>query len=603
MSSKRPLTRWLFLLSGLLLASEGRDTLVRSLPALPGGRPTPLDSIATEKAYFSALMQADARTFQEFEWPFRLLLDARERAAYDSLTTLKARKDFIERYWQASNPNPLLPENDWLLEFLRRYRYAREHFRASAPPYVDARGQVYLKYGEPRSRFEDPGGILRLEFTNNERARKYFGMNTPINYATIANETWSYENVQSGFVVYFVKQGISFRQARDLMEILDDKRAVQKGILTFRGNPLFKSDPTMIYWLWADMIKRRAALSSVLGQAAALVRSVEESITVLSRATWSLDGSPQWSLRRYAEELQVEILRARAAAPSAAYDPLNAQNELEFFERVAQFRGAGGRTRIEAVLLAPLKKNLVKKVKRSSRDTVRVGFSALLRDADFEPVDRRTVEARYVVAQAARAKLPNAVGRVVLLAATQGEAELTLEVRQAEREKLGFRRQGFSVRDFGVRDSLLVSDVALFYAVRSEEEGAFLPAVRLNGERLSPYPFVKVRKKLAPWVYFEVYNLDLVGLGEEIEISYSLTAVKKSKQTVWRDLADVLAGRSGKPSVSVSYRRGVSDLVLRELVGVDLRHVKRGLNVLEVTVSSVRNPTLRATVWKKLEVE
>ncbi|MGH7602333.1 MAG: hypothetical protein ACREOI_38695, partial [bacterium] len=94
-----------------------------------------LDSIKTEKEYLAALRSADERTFQnEFEKEFLLLLDAQQAQEYDSLSTLDTRKAYIEQYWKAANPNPLLPENDWLLDVLKRRAYARENFPAPEPP-------------------------------------------------------------------------------------------------------------------------------------------------------------------------------------------------------------------------------------------------------------------------------------------------------------------------------------------------------------------------------------------------------------------------------------------------------------------------------------
>lgn len=98
------------------------------------------DSIQTEQQYWALLKAADELIFQrEFETEFLLLLTEKEKAEFTRLSTLAARKAFIEHYWRTYNPNPLLPENDRLLVHLRRRTYAREHFAMKIPPYMASR--------------------------------------------------------------------------------------------------------------------------------------------------------------------------------------------------------------------------------------------------------------------------------------------------------------------------------------------------------------------------------------------------------------------------------------------------------------------------------
>jgi GWxTD domain-containing protein len=155
-----------------------------------------LDSLKAEKQYLAALRTADDTAFKnEFETEFLLLLDAQQTQAYDSLATLGGRKAYIENYWKASNPNPLLPENDWLVDFLKRRAYARENFPAPEPPYFDDRGKYYLKYGKPSFRYWESG--------------------SPDNF--YPNESWSYENVARNFLVHFVKDGPAFRETDNIL--------------------------------------------------------------------------------------------------------------------------------------------------------------------------------------------------------------------------------------------------------------------------------------------------------------------------------------------------------------------------------------------------
>lgn len=119
-----------------------------------------LNTIHNEKEYFNALEAADSITFvQEFEKEFLLLLDEIQKQDYLQFKTIKNRKEYIKLYWEAVNPNPLLPENDRLLDHIRRRNYARKNFPSSKPPFYDDRGKYYIKYGKPSYRFEDKGGF------------------------------------------------------------------------------------------------------------------------------------------------------------------------------------------------------------------------------------------------------------------------------------------------------------------------------------------------------------------------------------------------------------------------------------------------------------
>jgi len=191
---------------------------------------TRLDSIKTEKAYLAALRAADEKIFQnEFEAEFLLLLDKPQTLEYDSLSTLNGRKAYIENYWQAANPNPLLPENDWLLDVLKRRAYARENFPAPAPPYFDDRGKYYFKYGKPSFRYVDNGGYQQ-------------NCLNCLRYITISNESWSYENVAHNFLAHFIKDGAVFRETDNLSSFLEMGKF---------HNPE----------LWSEIVKKRAAVA------------------------------------------------------------------------------------------------------------------------------------------------------------------------------------------------------------------------------------------------------------------------------------------------------------------------------------------------------
>ncbi|MFQ5640343.1 MAG: hypothetical protein ACE5IR_20380, partial [bacterium] len=300
-------------------------------------------------------------------------------------------------------------------------------------------------------------------------------------------------------------------------------------------------------------------------------------------------GAPQMALRDRANALTFHIEAARAKAPPAARDVLQAENELKFFDRVAQFRGPAGTTRIDVALLAPLKKNLVKKIRESRKDTLNLTlnleFSAMLRDEKFEPLVKNQSASPLAVKLAAREKFSNAVGHVSLLARPQN-AELALQVQEKQREKTGYNRRLFQIRDFSARTKLLLSDIQLHYRAKNDVQKKILPAVHYPDFTVSPYPFYEIRKKEPVLVYFEIYNIRSAGMGESMRISYTISSIK-----------------GNKASVDVSFTRPALSDNMHELVEIDLKNVKKGWNRLKVSVSSLQDSTIQAVAQKKISVK
>ncbi|MFQ5630147.1 MAG: GWxTD domain-containing protein, partial [bacterium] len=234
------------------------------------------DSTISVKQYFDALQNADEQAFEEkYEPYFLLILSPRQKKVYQSYQELDERKAYMFYYWKASNPNPLLPENDWLLEFNRRVAYAKKQFPHRRSPYIDDRGKIYIRYGKPRRRFEDSGGSTRAIFFNKENVRGHFKLGGPVNYTLAANETWSYENVTDDFLVHFVKEGTYFREIKSLDELVTSGKRVNQVVIPGGGGA---RDPSWVYWFWADMVKKRAPVSPVLARAAAKITDLEHSI-------------------------------------------------------------------------------------------------------------------------------------------------------------------------------------------------------------------------------------------------------------------------------------------------------------------------------------
>lgn len=536
----------------------------------------------SERDYFSALAAADSNAFaRRFASYFMLILSPEQQAAYRQQATLEAKKAFIQAFWKASNPNPLLPENDWLLEFNRRVAHAREHFPYYRPPYIDDRGKYFIRYGEPLRRFEDMGGNNRATFFNNEQVRSFFKLSAPLNYTVQANETWSYENITDRFIVHFIRQGRYYREITSLKEVIGDGTHVNQTVTESNSN--HSREPNWGEWIWADLVKKRAAVSPTFSRAAARITNMEHSILfAISRPhvqhMFAEElAAPQSILRSQANEIDFTVKMARQRVPVAAHDPIQAENKIEFYDRLTQFRGPNGKTRLDITLLAPLERNVADKVKKSVRDTLRMVYSAMFRNAAFTPLLRDDQRQALPVGLAARQKLTHAVGRVMLLADPQ-PVELTLQVQESRRNRTGFRRSVLALRDFR-GDSLMVSDIQLLIAVNKTQR-ALLPTIAIEAIPSAPYPEIEVRKKQPPLFYFEIYNLLASGLTGTLEIDYTISEFKNQVR--------------GKASVSAGYSRPISSDNIQELIEVNLENVKKGWHIFEVTVrGKTRTGTIR----------
>jgi len=73
----------------------------------------------------------------------------KELAFYKSLSD-SGKAEFLKRFWLKRDTNPATPENEGLEEFIKRIKYANEHFSTPFKKgYYTDRGRIYIKYGQP----------------------------------------------------------------------------------------------------------------------------------------------------------------------------------------------------------------------------------------------------------------------------------------------------------------------------------------------------------------------------------------------------------------------------------------------------------------------
>ncbi len=539
--------------------APGREPSTREAPCRMTAQRGALQ-IDDAAAYFTTLHAADSTTFQhEFEAELLLLWNEPDQQMYASLKTLAARKDFVAQYWKAANPNPLLPENDWLVDFLQRRAFARKKFPAPAPPFVDDRGKYYLKYGKALRRYEDFGSL-----------------------EVLPNETWSYENVTRNFVVHFKREGKVYREAQNLVEILSGGK---------------RYDPDTEAKVLIAVARQRASVSPVFGRVFAKwldlnTAQLHAESFPTSRTALAIERQqPHAILYAAAQHAKAEVAHARRVAPITAHDAISAVNAIAFQEDLAQFRGPNRETRLEIAVRAPLKKNLAGRFSRAAKDNLRLEYRARLSDATFNPVSEARAPVELAVSLAAAHDFPNAVGKLVLTAASQ-DGDLTLQVKDEREGRLGFVRKGLALRDFSGA-ALMLSDIQLLLEV-TEEQKQILPATVKQERLVAPYPFDAVRKTLPVLCYFEIYNLHAASY----ELTYEVTAVEGRAHEEQQAKPEKDA-----PTISVTATRPAANEFAEELLALDLSQLKNGVYALEVRVTDTSARSLTARTQKQLVIE
>jgi len=87
------------------------------------------------------------------------IIDDKERAAFERLTTDEERVKFIEQFWLRRETPGTSPEKV-KQEHYRRIAYANEHFRmaSGSPGWRTDRGHMYILYGPPDELENHPKG-------------------------------------------------------------------------------------------------------------------------------------------------------------------------------------------------------------------------------------------------------------------------------------------------------------------------------------------------------------------------------------------------------------------------------------------------------------
>ena len=543
---------------------------------------------STPEAYFSALAAADSTTFeQNFVPDFRILLDSLRLNEFERLPTLRARKAYMVNYWKASNPNPLLPENLWLQQFLQRRSYALQYFSHPEPPFYDDRGKFYLKYGAPKFRYIDPGGPKKAAFFWDKLSQQV--IRNRFTYLTYPSETWIYDNVINDFIVYFLQVGRVFKEVKDIYKFVDIGRK--------------KENLQVKYWIWADLIKARAGYGHAMSEEAGKIRWLEDLLVHaggLNRRTTLLadvQGSPETMLLQQARQLDLRIRKARGSAPSAALDVRPPDEILEFTPFISQFAGPEGNTRLEITFLVSINKRMKKDLKKLKTPALAFRFAALVRDSLFNPV---AADSAAFTANTRWLRKQSYMVGWLGLTVSPGIKELTLQVRTIHGNRMGYMRRLITVSDFRPPITQL-SDIQFLTAARRDGTPQ-QPVLMREGLPFTPYPDRRIKKSVPFYIFFELYQIRQAGLTNQYKVTYSVATVKDPGKTVFSDIKGLFS-RKETIVLSAGFRRPVTGDRIGELLQIDTQNLKPGKYRLDVTVLDPEGDRPLASTSRLFSVE
>jgi len=70
----------------------------------------------------------------------RLIMTRAESAVFKTLGTEEDKKRFQQSFWKIRDPRPDTPENEYMMEFYERRKYAEKYFRGDSSD----RGRIYI---------------------------------------------------------------------------------------------------------------------------------------------------------------------------------------------------------------------------------------------------------------------------------------------------------------------------------------------------------------------------------------------------------------------------------------------------------------------------
>ena len=528
----------------------------------------------TAVAYLEGLDEHNRAMFEDI----RIVASPEEIHTFNTLP-IEERAAYVRAFWQRRDPTPATPENEWLVEHIRRIMYARRHFFSSHAPW-DRRGEIYIRYGHPahwsRSdniRFEvDPAAVRvkeRLLISLTDDARKELIANIQ-RIRTSAREPYAnvdpatgvmqdrielsdFENVEYGSRVVR-DRGAHIVRERLLTDLPLSNRDAGISAEHLRGYPLFPVDGNnpWEYWIYPEVNGGIEIVFTSLTRGGDFDYPTPLSIRAESRA-----NAVVWNQRK------PEDIVNRAIGREPSLFELR-RGTLNFYSALADFRGEQGQTRLEIYYGLPVSEQ---------PETTQFERGLALFDTTWTPIFQKVEPLSDISDQTDKI-----VDRLIVNI-PPGRYYLGAQVHDIEGNKLGVLKQAIDVESYE-GDGLMLSDIEL--ANRIEEQEA-------DSLNIIPQPSRSFSAGQPVVIYYEIYGLKKDAFGQTRYQMHYRIAPKQGQAPAVRVLQSVgkLLGVIREKEVTISYEQvGETESELSYLE-IDVTDSAQDLYELEVKISDL----------------
>ncbi len=493
-----------------------------------------------ERASYYYLLALE-NTAEESELPeifrdVKLLFTPQDYAEYGQ-SDHKGR--YVKRFWRLKDPTPMTPENEHLVEHLKRVSYAETIFEARSPDEAyDERGIIYIKYGEPDFRYQNPGDEI-----------------------TYPNESWVYEKRYSerGGLLFFdyVNSGFGFKRVIDLRDALMRR--------------------SMDYSEWVSLYEDRDYIYP----------------EVYQRVWEKFRNDRVGGFFAVETELErIEIMKEfnEKDSPTTIFDhDFGGEKVFNVAFASASFKGRGGDTRVELYYVFPLGEIYFDPPKSGSstmKTLIERKISVRNIDLEFLYTDETDVEVVMPVMYNLNGRV--SVGQVNFeVPPTEIEPIANLEFKSKITNSVGLYYVDLTPRSFRGSE-LMLSDLQFSDDIKPT---SVVDQFSKNGLRIIPHISEIVHKRVPLYVYFEIYNLRRDKSGDaryRVEYIVSRRGIESideisSRDTIRVKLPESLGREKNYIAVSRDHVKKLNNTL--EWLAFDLGSLSTGRYVFSVRVT------------------
>ncbi len=567
---------------------------------------------------------------------FIATLPETERAYYDDIARVGTKEEiktyeatpeaerpaFLEQFWAKRDFDLLTEVNERLIEHYRRVWYARNHFAEAKTPW-DARGDIYIRYGDPdyraRSGRANPEITPAVEQVKERLALALYGPEAmdevftgPV-YPIRSNQSFvgeldpaalartdeggnilvppgTFEGNQDEFVLTEAL-GADGEASGEVGEIgqlaLDEYQRRQMRPenqhhflpVTSRGDMTIVSWETWVYTHIGEGIEITFTneLGSGVYSYAPLPDFPHEETTI---------GLHRYSLLAYyAPEA---IANRTVSEVPDFYTPGGPMSGLGFHYDFADFRGSDGTTRLEIYYgIDPIEMGTFAS---GDTSTIVADCAVILADTSYTNVYRSQDAIFYRSIGHRMWPEGSFIPTLIPIDVPPGNYLLTVQVNDRAAERKGIYRHQVHVEPYQ-SNALQLSDIQLSWNI-SENPGD--EKFRKGDVWVVPMISRAYQKDQSAYAYYELYNLTRNEFGQtRYRVTYTITVEDPIRPfNLVRSSVGALARifqRQDRTQVKVSFDQTGNEQSIAGYFELSLKKVKAGYNRLTVTVEDLNN--------------